>query len=89
MRLTTLPPFCAIVIKSGNLNFLETSGPPQASNGTALPLLFEFIVPKIEIFCSRRFAFSSCSKNSLSIEFNRKCTTIVAIFTVCVRHTAP
>ena len=27
--------FCAIVMKSGNLNLLETSGPLQACNGTA------------------------------------------------------
>jgi len=26
IRLTTLPPSCAVVMKSGNLNFLETSG---------------------------------------------------------------
>jgi hypothetical protein len=37
VRLTTLPPSCTIVMKSGNLNFLEPSGPPQACNGTALP----------------------------------------------------
>ena len=35
--LTTLPPSCAVVMKSGNLNFLEPSGPLQACNGTALP----------------------------------------------------
>ena len=35
VRLTTLPPHCAVVIKSGNLNFLEPSGPLQACNGTA------------------------------------------------------
>ena len=35
--LTTLPPSCAVVTKSGNLNFLEPSGPLQACNGTALP----------------------------------------------------
>ena len=34
-----LPPSCAVVTKSGNLNFLESSGPLQACNGTALPLL--------------------------------------------------
>ena len=39
VRLTTLPPSCAVVTKSGNLNFLEPSGPVQACNGTALPLL--------------------------------------------------
>ena len=33
-----LPPSCALVTKSGNLNFLEPSGPVQACNGTALPL---------------------------------------------------
>ena len=36
VRLTTLPPSC-VVMKSGNLNFLEPSGPLQACNGTALP----------------------------------------------------
>ena len=37
VRLTTVPPSCAVVTKSGNLNFLEPSGPVQACNGTALP----------------------------------------------------
>ena len=37
VRLTTLPPSCAVVVKSWNLNFLEPSGPLQACNGTALP----------------------------------------------------
>ena len=35
VRLTTLPLSCAVVTKSGNLNFLEPSGPLQACNGTA------------------------------------------------------
>ena len=34
-----LRPSCAVVTKSGNLNFLEPSGPVQACNGTALPFL--------------------------------------------------
>ena len=38
VRLTTLPQSWAVVIKSGNLNFLEPSGPLQACNGTALPV---------------------------------------------------
>jgi len=38
VRLTTLPPSCAVVIKSGNLNFLETSGTFRACNGTVLSL---------------------------------------------------
>jgi len=37
VRLTTLPPSCAVVMKSWKLNFLEPSGPLQACNGTALP----------------------------------------------------
>ena len=31
-----------IVTKSGNLNFLEPSGPLQACNGAALPLPFTY-----------------------------------------------
>ena len=30
VRLTTLPPSCAVFMKYGNLNFLETSGPVHA-----------------------------------------------------------
>ena len=37
VRLTTLPRSCAVVMKSGNLNFLEPSGQLQACNGYALP----------------------------------------------------
>ena len=33
VRLTTLPPSCTVVMKSGNLNFLEPSGSLQACNG--------------------------------------------------------
>ena len=40
VRLTSLPPPCALVMKSGNLNFLEPSGPLQACNGTDLPFPF-------------------------------------------------
>ena len=32
LRLTNLTPSCAVVTKSGNLNFLEPSGPVQACN---------------------------------------------------------
>ena len=35
VRVITLPPSCAVVTKSGNLNFLEPSGPLQAYNGAA------------------------------------------------------
>jgi len=33
IRLTILPPSCAVVMKSGNLKFLEPFGPLQACNG--------------------------------------------------------
>jgi len=42
-----LPPSCAVVTKSGNLNFLQFSGQLQACNGSALPLP--------SIVCSCRF----------------------------------
>ena len=45
VRLTTLPPPCAIVIKSGNLNFLEPSGPLQACNGTAFTFCAQGLNP--------------------------------------------
>jgi hypothetical protein len=35
----------AIVLKSGNLNHLETSGPVQACNGIALPLPLPLPLP--------------------------------------------
>jgi len=35
----SLPPSCAVVTKSGNLNFLEPFWPLQACNGIALPVL--------------------------------------------------
>ena len=40
LRLTTLPPSCTVVTKSGKRNFLEPPRPLQACNGTALPLPF-------------------------------------------------
>ena len=36
-------------MKSGNLNFLEPSGPVQACNGTALPLPFFNCVEEVDI----------------------------------------
>jgi hypothetical protein len=40
VRLTTLPPSCAVVMKSGNLYFLEPSGPLQVCNGAAVPFYY-------------------------------------------------
>ena len=50
LGLTTLPLSCAVFMKSGNLNFLEPSGPLQACNGTALPLPLVIVVVENVIF---------------------------------------
>ena len=50
VRLTTLPLSCAVVMKSGNLNFLEPSGPLQACNGTDLPLPLPFTLSVLFYF---------------------------------------
>jgi len=45
VRLTTLPPSCAVFMRSGKHNFLERSGPLQACNGTDVPfILVEYAV---------------------------------------------
>ena len=50
VKAATLPPSCAIVTKSGNLNFLEPSGPVQTCNGTALPFYhLSYYDPSIEV----------------------------------------
>ena len=41
--LTTLPPSCRNVLKSGSLKLLEPSGPVHACNGIALHLLYIYI----------------------------------------------
>ena len=45
VRLTTLPPSCAVVMKSGNLNFLESFGLLQTCNGTDLSFLVDYLKP--------------------------------------------
>ena len=52
LKADNLPPFCAVVIKSGNLKFLELSGPLQACNGTALPFLSTLRYPLSCVFAS-------------------------------------
>jgi len=61
VRLTTLPPSCTFVTKFGNLNFLEPSGPVQASNGTA----FTF-------FCTRQICCGVTEDNTV---FDRDAAT--------------
>jgi hypothetical protein len=50
VRLTTLPPSCVVVMKSGNLNFLESSGPFQACNGTVYLYLKYQILKGLNFF---------------------------------------
>jgi hypothetical protein len=52
VRLTTLTPSCAVVMKCGNLNFLEPSGPtftPDSDNATA-SVSWQFIAALIYMF---------------------------------------
>ena len=61
VRLITLPPSCAVVMKSGNLNFLEPSGPFQACNGTALPLpLMQFYILRLLLLVFRTECQTDC-----------------------------
>ena len=55
VRLTTLPPPCAVVMKSGNLNSLEPSGPLQACNGSALPLPLHKGMASIKSFDTKNY----------------------------------
>ena len=51
-KANNLPPFCAVVTKSGNLNFLKPSGPLQACNGTALPSTLPLLLYLYLVICS-------------------------------------
>jgi hypothetical protein len=50
VKLTTLPPSCAVVMQSGNLNFLEPSGPLQACSGTTLTFFFFTFLILLRVF---------------------------------------
>ena len=85
VRLKTLPPSCAVVMKSGNRNFLEPSGPLQACKGTVLPLLgFTFswlvsltvhaaseILALSVILCEVLSSSSGVPRNLFREEFNK------------------
>ena len=66
--LTTLPPSCAVVMKSGNLNFLEPSGPLQACNGTALP--FTLYEPDISLLIFQVPSFYQVIRPKLCMRFS-------------------
>ena len=62
VRLTTLPPSCAVVMKSGNPKLPEPCGPLQACNGTALPLSFTvmFIYSYFYVLLCSTYSVSLC-----------------------------
>ena len=43
-----LPPSCAVVTKTGNINFLETSGSLRACNGNVLPFI-EYAIRRVQV----------------------------------------
>jgi hypothetical protein len=84
-----LTPPCAVVMKSGNLNILEPSGPLQACNGTALlevhlSYLLNAGAPKLSGSTTERHA-----DNGLPTQLAHSFTDIYwcSIYTVCTPHT--
>ena len=80
VRLTTLPPSCAVVMKSGNLNFLEPSGPLRACNGTALPL------PFISDVTSRPFRILPSCQLDFQLEITLKNNLLWCTFGAFLMH---
>jgi hypothetical protein len=77
IRLTTLPPSCAVVKKSGNLNFLEPSGPLQAYNGTALPM---------DKYANKNLCFPHALISSVSFSFRRAVFICSKLISRLIRH---
>jgi len=61
VRLTTLAPSCAVVMNSGNLNFLEPSGPLQAVMGL-IYLYFNLWRWSPVIFFTEKVLIKKCIK---------------------------
>jgi len=64
VRLTSLPLSYAVVMKSGDLNFLETSGPLQACNGTAWSWECQIRKYNFTTFCINHNLFKLWSSGS-------------------------
>ena len=60
-----LPPSCAVVTKSGNLNFLEPSGTLQARNGTALPFFLLTVVSCL--YCKTGIIFPCIGSSEITL----------------------
>jgi len=76
IRLTTLPPSCAVVMKSGYLNFLEPSGPLYACNGTALWCFSRVTRKKRKERRKKRVKNSYCPQLCYMKSFNIKYTNL-------------
>jgi len=83
VRLTTLPPSCTVVMKSGNLDFLEPSGPLQACNGTALPLMIRWIQRPISHLCSIKYRWRI---SNLTLEARCIRRNVKWKFTSCIQE---
>jgi hypothetical protein len=91
VRPTILPPYCAVFKKSGNLNFLEPSGPLQACNGTAflfssntqpkLPPNLEGRYPILNTphLCSIQTKFYTRTKQHIKLCY-RNCSVLTFIY---------
>jgi len=76
VKLTTLPPPCAVVMKSGNLNFPEPSGLLQVCNGTAFYLfiyLLTYLLVYLLIYI-HTYLLTYSMEQSPSWEANRVCS---------------
>ena len=65
-----LPPSCAIVTISGNLNFLEPSGPLQACNGTAFFFFFLMYISNVKYSAQGPATFKEsvwCSETDMEV----------------------
>jgi hypothetical protein len=80
--LTTLSPSCTVVVKYGNLNFLEPSGPLQASNGTALPLP-AFIRCETELILCFCYSMNQPIIHTVSLFQMKHTALLLVIMTSC------
>jgi len=85
VRLTTLPPSCAVVTKSGNLNFLEPSGPLQACNGTALPYYYYYYWVQFILFQS--YITTTITTTTTTAVTTTSATTTTATITITTTST--
>ena len=71
VRLTTLPSSCAVVMKSGNLNLLESPGPFQAPNGTVLhyvqkqSIRFKEAGVIVDLICGYIYIYTGCPRRNV------------------------